>query len=111
LSRIIAPQKLPWILAWKFPQYCVLSIPKFIDCYLRICNKSCIVHLKTDNTPLFDFALEFIKEQNQPLLFHTYDVDKNPGSDDVVSIRTRYEMLFRKQGEKIKYCRFGLFGE
>ena len=88
-----------------------LTSPEFLDRYRRVCNKNCIVHLKTDNTPLFDFTLEVIKEQNLPLLFHSFDVDKNPGSDDVVSIRTHYEMLFREQGEKIKYCRFGLFGE
>jgi tRNA (guanine-N7-)-methyltransferase len=85
-----------------------LTSPVYLDRYRKICNRNCIVHLKTDNTPLFDYTLEVIEEQNLSLLFHTYDVDKNPGSDDVVSIRTHYEMLFREQGEKIKYLRFGL---
>jgi len=86
-----------------------LTSPQFLERYRRICKKNCIVHLKTDNTALFDYTLEVIKEQMLPLLFQTFDVDKDPGSDDVVSIRTHYEMLFREQGEKIKYCRFRLF--
>jgi tRNA (guanine-N7-)-methyltransferase len=88
-----------------------LTSPEFLDRYRKICKKNCIIHLKTDNTPLFDYSLEVIKEQNLPLYFHTFDVDKNPGSDDVVSIRTHYEMLFRGKGEKIKYLKFGLFSE
>jgi tRNA (guanine-N7-)-methyltransferase len=86
-----------------------LTSPEFLNRYRSICKKDCIIHLKTDNTTLFDYTLEVIKEQNLPLLFHSYDVDKNPGSEEVLSIRTHYENLFRKQGEKIKYLRFGLF--
>jgi len=26
----IEPQKLPWIVAWKSPQYCVLSLPAYL---------------------------------------------------------------------------------
>jgi len=85
-----------------------LTSPEFLNRYRVICNRNCIVHLKTDNTTFFDFTLEVIKEQNLPLLYHTCDVDKNPGGDDVVSIQTHYEMLFREQGEKIKYLKFGL---
>ncbi len=88
-----------------------LTSPGFLDRYRKICSRNCIIHLKTDNTMFFDYTLETIKDQNLPLYFHTYDVDKNPGSDDVVTINTYYEMLFREQGEKIKYLRFGLFGE
>ena len=86
-----------------------LTSPEFLDRYRNICNKNCIVHLKTDNTAFFDYTLQIIKEQNLPLYFHSYDIDKNPGSEEVLSIRTHYEMLFREKGEKIKYLRFGLF--
>ncbi len=88
-----------------------LTSPEFLFRYRNICNKNCIVHLKTDNTAFFTYTLEVIRENNLPLYFHSYDVDKNPGSEEVLSIQTHYEMLFREQGERIKYLRFGLFGK
>ena len=88
-----------------------LTSPEFLNQYRNVCKKNCIVHLKTDNTAFFDYTLEVIEEQNLPLHFRSNDVDKNPGSEEVLSIRTHYEMLFREQGEKIKYLRFGLFAK
>lgn len=85
-----------------------LTSPVFLDRYRQIARPGTIVHLKTDNTPLFEYTLEVISQQHLHLLFHTFDVDENPGSDDVVAIRTHYEELFRGQGEKIKYLRFEL---
>jgi tRNA (guanine-N7-)-methyltransferase len=85
-----------------------LTSPQFLDRYRAIAKKSAVVHLKTDNTPLFEYTLGVINEQKLPLLFHTYDVDNNPGEDDVVNIRTFYEEMFREKGEKIKYLRFRL---
>ncbi len=86
-----------------------LTSPAFLDRYRRITKSGSIIHLKTDNTPLFDYTLDVIASQNLKLLFHTFDVDKNPGSDDVVEIRTHYEEKFREKGEKIKYLRFELY--
>lgn len=85
-----------------------LSSPQFLTRYRRVAGKEAIIHLKTDNTQFFDYTLEVVAEQNLRLLFHTFDVDKNPGSDDVVSIRTFYEEMFREKGESIKYLRFEL---
>ena len=88
-----------------------LTSPGFLDRYRTVCKKNCVVHLKTDNTAFFEYTLDTIREQDLPLRFVSYDVDKNPGSTEVTAIRTHYEMLFRQQGEKIKYLRFGLFPE
>lgn len=85
-----------------------LTSPQFLHRFRQVAKSSAIIHLKTDNTAFFDYTLDVIKEQNLSLLFHTFDVDENPGDDDVVSIRTFYEEKFREQGEKIKYLRFKL---
>ena len=88
-----------------------LTSPEFLNQYRNVCKKNCIVHLKTDNTAFFNYTLKNIKDQDLPLYFHSYDIDKNPGSEEVSAISTHYEMLFREQGEKIKYLRFGLFAK
>jgi tRNA (guanine-N7-)-methyltransferase len=86
-----------------------LTSPQFLDRYRKVTKIGATIHLKTDNTSLFEYSLGVITAQDLPLLFHSFDVDKNPGDDDVVSIRTFYEEMFRKKGEKIKYLRFKLF--
>jgi tRNA (guanine-N7-)-methyltransferase len=85
-----------------------LTSPRFLNRFRQVAGSNAVIHLKTDNTAFFDYTLEVIEEQNLQLLFHTYDVDKNPGDDDVVTIRTFYEEMFREKGEKIKYLRFRL---
>jgi tRNA (guanine-N7-)-methyltransferase len=85
-----------------------LTSPSFLDRYRLIAKPASIIHLKTDNSALFEYTLNVVEQQNLNLLFHTYDVDQNPGSDVVVSIRTFYEDMFREKGEKIKYLRFEL---
>jgi tRNA (guanine-N7-)-methyltransferase len=85
-----------------------LTSPVFLERYRQIAGPDTIVHLKTDNTPLFEYTLDVIAQEQLNLLFHTFDVDENPGSNDVVAIRTFYEEMFRELGEKIKYLRFEL---
>ncbi len=86
-----------------------LTSPEFLERYRRVARPGAIVHLKTDSTLFFDYTLEIIQEQNLPLFFHTYDVDKNPGSEVVLAIRTFYEEMFREKGVAIKYLKFALF--
>lgn len=83
-----------------------LTSPLFLERYSNVAKPDSIIHLKTDSTMFFEFTLEVIRETNRQLLFHTFDIDKNPGSNDVVSIRTFYEEMFRDKGEAIKYLRF-----
>lgn len=85
-----------------------LTSPEFLHRYRKIAKPGAIVHLKTDNTMLFDYTLDVIREQNLELLFHTFDVDKDPENTLVLSIRTYYEEMFRKEGVAIKYLKFVL---
>jgi tRNA (guanine-N7-)-methyltransferase len=85
-----------------------LTSPEFLDRYRKVARTGAIVHLKTDNLMLFEYTLNIIREQNLSLLFCTYDVDKNPGSEVVLSIRTFYEEKFREKDIPIKYLKFAL---
>lgn len=87
-----------------------LTSPPFLDRYRGIAGQDAIVHLKTDNTMFFEYTLEVIQEQGLGLLFHTFDVDQNPGNELVLSIKTFYEEMFRAEGVPIKYLKFRLFG-
>lgn len=86
-----------------------LTSPDFLDRYRDIARPGAVVHLKTDNAMFFEYTLEVIREQNLELLFHTFDVDKDPGNELVLSIRTYYEEMFRARGVPIKYLKFRLF--
>ena len=86
-----------------------LTSPQFLDRYRKISRNGCIVHLKTDNTNLFEYTLSVIREQKLELFCHTYDVYKNWGNEDVASIQTFYEKMALDLGNKIKYLSFSLF--
>lgn len=85
-----------------------LTSPVFIDRYKKIARTGAIIHLKTDNTMLFEYTLQVIEELNLNLLFHTFDVDTGAGSREVSEIRTYYEEMFREEGSRIKYLKFRL---
>lgn len=83
-----------------------LTSHQFIERYRQILAPNGIMHLKTDNRMLYEFTLEVIAEKKLQLLAHTDDLDHSPLLDDVLSIRTYYEMLFRGKGMPIHYVRF-----
>lgn len=83
-----------------------LTSPQFIERYRQFLAPDGTMHLKTDNRMLYEFTLEVIAEKKLQLLAHTDDLDLSPLLDDVLSIRTYYEMLFRGKGMPIHYIRF-----
>lgn len=87
-----------------------LTSPKFLDHYKNILKPGGIIHLKTDNQPLWEYTLEVIKENKYELLVSTNDLyaSVSPELADAASIQTFYEDLFSKQGFKICYLSFRL---
>ena len=84
-----------------------LTSPKFLDMYKPLIRQGGVVHLKTDNTGLFDYTLEVLQNrQDVEVLVSTHDFYTSPYRDDHFGIQTRYEKMFSEQGEKIKYLRF-----
>jgi tRNA (guanine-N7-)-methyltransferase len=84
-----------------------LTSPRFMDMYKQIIKREGIIHLKTDNTGLFDYTLMVLENRRdvRNLLF-TYDFYTSVYKDDHFGIQTRYEKMFREQGERIKYLKF-----
>ncbi|MFH0865607.1 MAG: tRNA (guanosine(46)-N7)-methyltransferase TrmB [Bacteroidota bacterium] len=83
-----------------------LISPKFLDRYMKILVPGGIIHLKTDNVPLFDYSLDVIKNAGHNLLYKTHDLYGNELIDDVLSIKTFYEKMFLEEGLPICYLKF-----
>lgn len=81
--------------------------PNFLERYRNLLRPGGVVEFKTDNLPLFQYALEvFVQEQNidfQALSFNLHE-DTRIGED--AKHLTQYERLFMGEGVPIKYVRF-----
>ncbi|WP_291779084.1 tRNA (guanosine(46)-N7)-methyltransferase TrmB [Cecembia sp.] len=84
-----------------------LTSPRFLEMYKPLIKKDGIVHFKTDNTGLFDYTLDLVKQREDcKIVLHTYDFYASPWKDEHLGIQTKYERLFSEKGEKIKYLKF-----
>lgn len=84
-----------------------LTSPRFLDLYKPMIQKNGTVHLKTDNTGLFDYTLELLKsKEDVKNLESTPDFYSSAYKDDHFGIQTRYEKKFSEESEKIKYLKF-----
>ena len=84
-----------------------LTSPQFLRRYAKILQKNAIIHLKTDDTDLFEYTLEVVQENKAEVLFQTADLyAKNPEKEDVMLTQTFYEKQFLAEGKSIKYLRF-----
>ena len=85
-----------------------LTSPEFLDRYRKILKPDGFVHLKTDSAFLFEYTEEVIAEQNLEVLRLSHDIDKDYPGDELLEIRTFYEMKFRETGVSINYAKFRL---
>ncbi len=89
-----------------------LTGPKFIDRYKKYLKPGGTIHVKTDNTGLYEWTLEQLQEHGYTIETHTNDVygsfvtGLTEEWQKIMSIRTYYEKKFADEGEKIKYIRF-----
>jgi tRNA (guanine-N7-)-methyltransferase len=89
-----------------------LTSPRFLEMYKPMLDEGGIVHLKTDNTGLFEYTLETLLARNDiQNLEHTSDFYQSPYQHEHFGIKTRYEKIFSDKGEKIKYLRFQFLNE
>lgn len=84
-----------------------LTSPRFLDMYKPLIKEDGIVHFKTDNTGLFDYTLDVVKQREGcQIILYTHDFYASPWKDEHHCIKTKYEKLFSEKGEKIKYLKF-----
>lgn len=84
-----------------------LTSGRYLDIYKSLIKPGGSIRFKTDNTRLFDYTLEVLRERTdiQNLKF-THDLYSSELRSECFDIKTRYEEMFTAEGELIKYLRF-----
>jgi len=101
-----------------------LTSPWFLNSYRHFLKNNGLIHLKTDNKELYDFTTRVLSDNNLETIFTTNDLysekitttdlpSENSGNtysffEDILSIRTHYENIFREAGLRINYLSFRL---
>jgi tRNA (guanine-N7-)-methyltransferase len=85
-----------------------LTCPWFLNTYSNFVKDKGIIHLKTDNTELFDYTKRLVEMNRLPVNYTSYDLHADKPDDEILSIKTHYENLFLEEGLKIKYLSFRL---
>lgn len=85
-----------------------LTCPWFLNTYRSFLKSNGIVHLKTDNSDLYNYTWSLAKRNNLDILIATSDLYAEDTADEILSIRTHYENMFLKEGLKINYLSFRL---
>ena len=107
-----------------------LTCPWFLNKYRYLLKEGSLVHLKTDNSELFNYTRNLALNNSLEILFETSDLyssgenirsgfyrifsddihgtGSNDIADQVLAIRTHYESMFLDKGLKICYLTFRL---
>jgi tRNA (guanine-N7-)-methyltransferase len=85
-----------------------LTAEPFLRRYANILKPDATIHLKTDDTDLYQFTLEVIEEGGHILVDHVPDLYKTNKFQEYRAIETYFEHLFVEQGRTIKYIQFKL---
>jgi tRNA (guanine-N7-)-methyltransferase len=85
-----------------------LTCPWFLNNYRNFLKNNGIIHLKTDNSDLYNYTKGLAGRNNLQIIFATNDLHSDKAGDDILSIRTHYENLFLKEKMRINYLSFRL---
>ena len=85
-----------------------LTSSYFLQKYLDILNPAGCIHLKTDNSDLFDFSLNEVHKFGGKVIHATKDLYNSCLYNDELKIETTYEKKFLNLGFKMNYLKFGL---
>jgi len=83
-----------------------LMSPRYLNIYDQVLEPHGLLHLKTDNEHLFQYAMETIPAEGWQIIAHTWDLYHSELYDELTSIPTHYEQKFGEDGTPIKYMRF-----
>jgi len=84
-----------------------LTHSRYLEIYKSVIKEKGFIHLKTDNSLLFEYTLEVLQDrQDIDGLVWTKDLYHSELNEDHHGIKTRYEDQFTKEGEIIKYLKF-----
>lgn len=115
LNEIFKKEKIDEIyIPFPDPHYKRKSIPKrlispeFLKIYKSIISGDGRIHLKTDNTDFYHFALQMIEENDWKIIYSTSNFYKDDPPEFLHNIKTKYEKHYLDEGRTIKYICFGL---
>ena len=74
-----------------------LTAPKYLSSYARILKNSGLLHIKTDNSDLYNFTLEVLDDAP----FEIIKNDENYDGQDDFDAMTEYEESFREENKPI----------
>jgi tRNA (guanine-N7-)-methyltransferase len=83
-----------------------LTHPRFLQIYQQVLAPNSLVHLKTDNTFLFDYTLEVLKDFPVKDVIYTHDLYSSDLIGFHLGIKTRYEQKYVNNGLNIHYLQF-----
>lgn len=84
-----------------------LTSSRFLDQYQHIIQKGAIIHLKTDDTTLYEFTLDTLNNYvGANIIYCNNDIYAQPLAFEELQYKTHYEMEHLADGRKIKYVRF-----
>ena len=83
-----------------------LTSPPFMQAYREIMKPNGIIHLKTDSRSMFDYTRKIAEENNFSIITCTDDLYNSEIADDILSVQTYYEKMFKDKGFSIKYLEF-----
>ncbi len=82
-----------------------LTSPGFINRYRQVISGNGIIHLKTDDTDLYEYTLGVFNSEKIEILDYTDDLHNSNHQGYASRITTFYEKIWLKQGSKIKYIK------
>ncbi len=83
-----------------------LTNPRFLELYKQVIQNQAFIKLKTDNTQLFEYTLEVLKEQKIEHWEGTNHLYESSFLGEHFGIQTKYEKMFMAKGLNIKYLKF-----
>lgn len=84
-----------------------LTSPWFLNLYRRILKNNGLIHLKTDNTELYEYTCKVLEYNNIVPVFSTDNL-YSAETDNILMIKTHYEKIFLAAGMNITYVSFRL---
>jgi tRNA (guanine-N7-)-methyltransferase len=83
-----------------------LTCPWFMNKYRDFMKDNGVIHLKTDNTELFNYT-KSLALRNELQIINSYsDLHSSETDHDILYVQTHYEKIFLKEGMKIYYLSF-----
>jgi tRNA (guanine-N7-)-methyltransferase len=84
-----------------------LTSPWFLNLYHQFLKNNGLIHLKTDNTELYEFTRKVADHNNLEIILSTNDLYSEQ-NNNILSIKTHYEKIFLARNMKINYLSFRL---